>query len=65
MVPVFVFDEPGFGFAFVFLTTRVCFAAETGLFDFVFFADFPADFFGAFSAAGFVAGFLERLARRR
>ena len=57
MVPAFVFEEPGFGFALVFLTTRVCFGTETGFFDFVFFADFPADFFGAFSAASFLAAF--------
>ena len=57
MVPAFVFEEPGFGFALVFLTTRDCFGAETGFSDFVFFADFPADFFGAFFAAGFLAAF--------
>jgi hypothetical protein len=57
VVPAFVFEEPGFGFAFVFLTTRVCFGTETGFFDFVFFADFPADFFAAFFAAGFLADF--------
>ena len=58
MEPAFVFEEPGFGFAFVLLTTRVCFGAETGFFDFVFFADIPAGFFGAISAAGFAARFL-------
>jgi hypothetical protein len=57
VAPAFVFEGPGFGFAFVFLTTRVCFGTETGFFDFVFFADFPVDFFGAFSAAGFLAAF--------
>jgi ABC-type phosphate transport system permease subunit len=57
VVPAFVFEEPGFGFAFVFLTTRVCFGAETGFFDFVLFADFLADFFGDFFAAGFLAAF--------
>ena len=57
MVPAFVLEEPGFGFALVSLTTRVCFDTETGFFDFVFFADFLAGFFVAFFAAGFLAAF--------
>ena len=57
MVRAFVFEEPGFGFAFVFLITPVCFGTETGFFDFVFCAGFPADFLGAFFAAGFLAAF--------